>query len=52
MMLHHLGEHTAAQKIEKGLRATFESGVRTADLGGTAGTEEYTRALCEAVGRA
>ncbi|MBX3262765.1 MAG: isocitrate/isopropylmalate dehydrogenase family protein [Labilithrix sp.] len=52
MMLHHLGEHAAAQKIEKGLLATFESGVRTADLGGNAGTEEYTRALCEAIGRA
>ena len=52
MMLHHLGEHVAAHKIEKGLLATFESGIRTADLGGTAGTEEYTRALCEAVGRA
>jgi isocitrate dehydrogenase (NAD+) len=52
MMLHHLGEHAAGAKIEKGLLATFESGVRTADLGGTASTEDYTRALCEAIGRA
>jgi len=52
MMLHHLGEHAAAHKIEKGLLATFESGVRTGDLGGNAGTDEFTRALCEAVGRA
>lgn len=52
MMLHHLGENTAAQKIERGLLKTFEQGTRTADLGGTAGTEEYTRALCEAVARA
>jgi isocitrate dehydrogenase (NAD+) len=52
MMLHHLGEHDAARKIEKGLLSTFEKGVRTGDLGGTATTEEYTRALCEAVGRA
>ena len=52
MMLHHLGETDAANKIAKGLLVTFESGVRTADLGGTAGTEEFTRALCEAVGRA
>src|SRR4029079_10518958 len=52
MMLHHIGEHTAAQKIDKGLLATSERGMRTADLGGTATTEEYTRALCEAIGRA
>ncbi|MBS2012170.1 MAG: isocitrate/isopropylmalate dehydrogenase family protein [Deltaproteobacteria bacterium] len=52
MMLHHMGEHVAAQKIEKGLLSTFEKGVRTGDLGGSANTEEFTRALCEAVGRA
>ncbi len=52
MMLHHLGEQTAAHKIEKGLLATFEKGVRTGDLGGSANTEEFTRSLCEAVGRA
>ena len=52
MMLHHLGEHVAATKIEKGLLATFESGVRTVDLGGAVGTEEFTRTLCEAIGRA
>jgi len=52
MMLHHLNEHVAATKIEKGLLATFESGVRTVDLGGQTGTEEFTRTLCEAIGRA
>ena len=52
MMLHHLGEHAAATKIEKGLLATFETGMRTVDLGGTVRTEEFTRAVCEAVGRA
>ena len=52
MMLHHLGETVAATKIEKGLLSTFEKGVRTGDLGGNAGTEEFTRTLCEAVGRA
>lgn len=52
MMLHHLGEHAAASKIEKGLLSTFEGGMRTVDLGGTVGTEEFTRALCEAIGRA
>ena len=52
MMLHHLGEHVAATKIEKGLLSTFEAGVRTVDLGGQVGTEELTRTLCEAIGRA
>ena len=51
MMLHHLGEHAAATKIEKGLLATFEGGMRTVDLGGQVGTEEFTRTLCEAIGR-
>jgi isocitrate dehydrogenase (NAD+) len=52
MMLHHLGEHVAATKIEKGLLSIFEAGTRTFDLGGTVGTEEFTRSLCEAIGRA
>jgi isocitrate dehydrogenase (NAD+) len=52
MMLHHLGEHAAATKIEKGLLATFEGGMRTVDLGGQVGTEEFTRTLCNAIGRA
>ena len=52
MMLHHLGEHVAATKIEKALLSTFEGGVRTVDLGGQVGTEEFTRTLCNAIGRA
>jgi len=50
MMLHHIGEHDAATKIEKGLLSTFEKGIRTGDLGGTANPEDFTRALCEAGG--
>src|SRR5207249_1894981 len=49
MMLHHIGEHRAAERIEKALLAIFERGVRTGDLGGTANTEEFTRALCDVV---
>jgi isocitrate dehydrogenase (NAD+) len=52
MMLHHLREETAASKIEAGLLATFQRGVKTGDLGGSANTEEFTRTICEAVGRA
>jgi len=53
MMLHHLGEHVAANKIEKAISQIYAGGaVRTADLGGSATTSEFTEALCEAVGRA
>ncbi len=51
MMLHHIGEAAAAGKIERALLSTFERGIKTGDLGGTATTEEFTRTLCEAVGR-
>ncbi len=52
MMLYHLGEVDAARKMERGLLATFARGVRTADLGGTAGTAEFTEALANEVARA
>ncbi|MCL2726063.1 MAG: isocitrate/isopropylmalate family dehydrogenase [Polyangiaceae bacterium] len=51
MMLQHIGELAAAQRIERGLLATMENGVRTADLGGPTGTDEFTRTLCETIGR-
>jgi isocitrate dehydrogenase (NAD+) len=51
MMLHHLGEHEAAQRIDRGLLTTFERGIRTGDLGGTATTDEFTRALSEAIAK-
>jgi 3-isopropylmalate dehydrogenase len=49
MMLHHLGETAAGNKIESALVALYKRGVRTADLGGTATTKEMTDALCAAV---
>ncbi|MCL2776746.1 MAG: isocitrate/isopropylmalate dehydrogenase family protein [Polyangiaceae bacterium] len=52
MMLQHIGEHSAARKIERGLLTTMECGTRTVDLGGSASTEEFTRTLCDAVSRA
>ena len=51
MMLYHVGEHVAAERIGRALLETFDAGVRTGDLGGTASTEEFTNALCEAVAR-
>jgi isocitrate dehydrogenase (NAD+) len=53
MMLFHLGENDAAGKIERALTLVYSRGdTKTADLGGTASTEEFTRVLCDAVSRA
>ncbi len=47
MMLHHLGEHAAAQRIETVLLAVYREGaVRTADLGGNASTDQFADVLC------
>src|SRR5215204_6790543 len=46
MMMHHIGEHDAANKVRKGYDAVLAEGqVRTRDLGGKAGTEEFADAL-------
>ena len=50
MMLHHIGEGAAANRIEGVLVALYKGGkVRTGDLGGTATTDEFTDALCRAL---
>jgi len=49
LMLRHLGEREAAQKIEQALLKVFAEGkVRTRDIGGTARTNEFARAVIEA----
>ena len=45
MMLEHLGEVEAGAALVAAFEAALASGVRTADLGGTAGTEEFTQAV-------
>jgi isocitrate dehydrogenase (NAD+) len=53
MMLHHIGESSAAGRIAASLERVYARGdKKTADLGGTASTDEFTNALCEEVGRA
>jgi isocitrate dehydrogenase (NAD+) len=53
MMLFHLGEHTAGEKLEKSLVAHYlEGGPRTGDVGGTASTTEFAKALAERVAKA
>jgi homoisocitrate dehydrogenase len=48
MMLEHLGETEVATRIDVAIDTVLENGPRTADLGGTAGTDAFTRAVIEA----
>jgi isocitrate dehydrogenase (NAD+) len=50
LMLRHLGAGTNADAIEKALLRTFRDGIKTADIGGTAGTKAFTRAVIERLG--
>jgi isocitrate dehydrogenase (NAD+) len=46
LMLRHIGERDAADKIEHALMTVFEEGkVRTRDIGGTAKTTEFADAI-------
>ena len=45
-MLIWLGEEEAAQKLMDVVEAVTERGIMTKDLGGSAGTQEVTDAVC------
>ena len=49
LMLEHLGEPAPAQRLMSAVGSVIKSGVRTRDLGGTASTDEVTRAVCAAL---
>ena len=50
MMLHHLNESAAANKIQAALENVYREGKHaTRDLGGTAGTKEFTDAVIAAL---
>ena len=50
VMLRYLGEKEAGQKIEDAMMSVFAEGkVRTKDLGGTAKTNEFARAIVEKI---
>ncbi|MCC6743972.1 MAG: isocitrate/isopropylmalate dehydrogenase family protein [Acidobacteria bacterium] len=50
LMLHHLGEAEAANRVDAALGQTLlSSPVRTTDLGGSSTTTEFTAAICEAI---
>ena len=50
LMLRHLGQAVLATAIESALFATFAAGIRTADLGGTATTTGFAKAVAERLG--
>ena len=47
LMLRHLELPDVADRIERALLATLADGVKTPDLGGTAGTRQFARAIAE-----
>ena len=47
LMLRHLDLDPLAGRIEKALMATLAAGIRTPDIGGTAGTKAFARAVAE-----
>jgi isocitrate dehydrogenase (NAD+) len=52
LMLRHLGEQVAAERIETALRGVIAEGRRTTyDLGGDAGTSEFATAIIERLER-
>ena len=50
LMLDHLGAHAEAKRIDEAVNAVLTEGPRTRDLGGTAGTDEFTDALVAKLG--
>jgi isocitrate dehydrogenase (NAD+) len=50
LMLRHLELAETADRVEKALLDTLAAGVRTPDLGGSAGTRAFARAVAERIG--
>ncbi len=47
LMLRHLALPEHADRVESALLATFRAGIKTPDIGGTAGTKAFARAVAE-----
>lgn len=50
LMLDHLGAHDTARRIDDAVNTVLAEGPRTRDLGGTAGTKEFTDAVIARLG--
>jgi len=51
MLLEYLGDRENAAKVDQAVGRVLASGVRTRDLGGTAGTKEMGKAILAALGK-
>ncbi|MFD4977243.1 tartrate dehydrogenase [Streptomyces sp. NPDC058424] len=51
LMLEHLGLPDQAARLHKAIEATTSAGILTRDVGGTASTEDVTKALIDALNR-
>jgi isocitrate dehydrogenase (NAD+) len=52
MMLHHIGEHQHADRLEKALELTLKDKEKcTGDLGGSASTSEFAQAIIDNLGQ-
>lgn len=51
MLLGHVGDPASAAAVEEAVRRVVDAGIRTPDLGGTAGTREFGAAVLHEVGR-
>lgn len=49
LMLYYLGYAETARRIETAMKKVLADGIKTRDLGGTASTQEYTRAIIDAL---
>jgi tartrate dehydrogenase/decarboxylase/D-malate dehydrogenase len=49
MMLEHLGEAAPAKLLLEAVERVCAAGIRTADVGGNATTDEVTKAVCAAI---
>ncbi len=47
LMLRHIDLPELAERTERALIATFEAGIKTPDIGGTAGTKAFARAVAD-----
>jgi isocitrate dehydrogenase (NAD+) len=47
MMLDHFDQQNPAERIRRALDETYAAGIRTRDLGGSAGTKAFTRAVLD-----
>ena len=50
LMLRHLDLPAEADRVEKALLATLRDGIKTPDLGGSAGTKAFAKAVAERLG--